>query len=123
MSKSLGNMIFLGDLLPVCPPDAVRLYLLAHHYREPWNHDRRELAAARTLARKLSDSLNASGEHASEDEIVRWGGPVLSALADDLNTPRAIEELRELAIRPEPQARHVGRTIGERVLGLTFETL
>jgi len=122
MSKSLGNMVFLADLLPVCPPDAVRLYLLAHHYREPWNHDRRELAATRTLARKLSQALNGGGNDASEEEIERWGGAFLAALADDLDTPRAIEELRRLAESGELEARRVGRTLGERVLGLTFDS-
>ncbi len=122
MSKSLGNMVFLADLLPVCPPDAIRLYLLGHHYREPWNHDRRELAAARTLARKFSHTLNGGGEEASDEEIGRCGSGVLAALADDLETPKAIEELRRLANSAEPEARRVGRTLGKRVLGLTFET-
>jgi L-cysteine:1D-myo-inositol 2-amino-2-deoxy-alpha-D-glucopyranoside ligase len=121
MSKSLGNMVFLADLLPVCPPDAIRLYLLGHHYRESWNHDRRELAAARTLARKLSQAFNGGSEDASDDDIERWGGRVLAALADDLDTPKAIEELRKLA-SSEPEARRIGRTLGKRVLGLTFET-
>ncbi len=121
MSKSLGNMVFLDDLLHVCPPDAIRLYLLAHHYREPWNHDKRDLAAARTLARKLSQALNGSGENASDEEIERRGGAFVAALADDLDTPRAIQELRKLAQSDEPQTRRVGRTLGERVLGLTFE--
>jgi cysteinyl-tRNA synthetase len=121
MSKSLGNMVFLADLLPVCPPDAIRLYLLSHHYREPWNHDRRELAAARTLTRKLSHALNGRGETAIPDEIERRGGAFLAALADDLDTPRAIDELQTLAESGEPEARRVARTLGEKVLGLTFE--
>jgi len=121
MSKSLGNMVFLADLLPVCPPDAIRLYLLGHHYREPWNHDRRELATARTLARKLSQALNGGLEEASPDEIEHCGSGVLAALADDLDTTRAIEELRKLAFSGEHQARRVGRTLSEHVLGLTFE--
>jgi cysteinyl-tRNA synthetase len=114
-------MVFLADLLPVCPPDAIRLYLLSHHYRQPWNHDRRELAAARQLARKLSQSLNGGGQDASDQEMERWSGPLLAALADDLDTPRAIEELRNLAIAAEPERRRVGRTLGRRVLGLTFK--
>src|SRR2546427_10351573 len=103
MSKSLGNMVFLADLLPVCPPDAIRLYLLSHHYREPWNHDRRELASARTLARNLTKALADAGE-ASAGEVERWGERLLSALADDLDTPLAIEELRMLAGSEEPGA-------------------
>jgi cysteinyl-tRNA synthetase len=121
MSKSLGNMVFLADLLPVCQPDAIRLYLLSHHYREPWNHDKRDLAAARTASRKLSEALNGRTGSASEAEIGRWGNPFMEALADDLGIPEAIEELRRLAVSAEPAARRAGRTLGEQVLGLTFE--
>jgi len=121
MSKSLGNMAFLADLLPVCPPDAIRLYLLSHHYRQPWNHDKRDLTAARTFARKLTQSLNGAVT-AGEDEIGRYGGPFLKAMSDDLDTPRAIAELRRLAVSGESEQRCVGRTLGERVLGLRFES-
>ncbi len=122
MSKSLGNMVFLADLLKVCTADAIRLYLLSHHYREAWNHDRRELAHMRTLARRLAKSLSDAGE-ASEGEIARWGGPLLAALADELNTPLAIAELRKLAEAGEADARRVARTLGERVLGLRFDSV
>ena len=121
MSKSLGNMVFLADLLPHCPPDAIRLYLLGHHYREPWNHDKRELAAARTLARKLSQALDGGREDVTKADVQRLGTSLLSALADDLETPKAIEELRKLALSGEPEARRVARTLGQLVLGLTFE--
>jgi len=120
MSKSLGNMVFLADLLPVCPPDAIRLYLLGHHYREAWNHDKRELAAARTFARKLSQALYGGREDATDEQIKNWGGAFLVSLADDLDTPKAIEQLRILALTGKQEARLVGRTLGKRVLGLTF---
>jgi cysteinyl-tRNA synthetase len=120
MSKSLGNMVFLADLLHVCSPDAIRLYLLAHHYREPWNHDKRDLAAARALARKLTQSLNGAG-FAGAEEIARSGAAFLNVMSDDLNTPLAIAELRNLAAESDPLARRVARTLGERVLGLRFE--
>ena len=37
MSKSLGNLVFVGDLCREWEPPAVRLALLAHHYREDWD--------------------------------------------------------------------------------------
>ncbi len=37
MSKSLGNLVFVGDLCKEWDPAAVRLALLAHHYREDWD--------------------------------------------------------------------------------------
>ena len=36
MSKSLGNLVFVSDLLKEYDPRAVRLAVLAHHYRESW---------------------------------------------------------------------------------------
>jgi cysteinyl-tRNA synthetase len=121
MSKSLGNMVFLADLLHVCPPDAIRLYLLGHHYRKPWNHDKRDLAAARTTARKLTRALNGDRD-AGKDEVERHGAPFVEAMSDDLDTPRAIDELRKLAESGEPEMRRVGRTLGDQVLGLRFES-
>jgi cysteinyl-tRNA synthetase len=121
MSKSLGNMVFLADLLHVCPPDAIRLYLLGHHYRGPWNHDKRDLAAARTIARKLTRALNGDG-NARRDEIERHGAAFMEAMSDDLDTPRGIDELRKLAESGEPEMRRVGRTLGDQVLGLRFES-
>ena len=37
MSKSLGNLVFVGDLCKEWDPAAVRLALLAHHYRHDWD--------------------------------------------------------------------------------------
>ena len=41
MSKSLGNLVFVGDLLKEWEPVAVRLALLEHHYRADWEWGRR----------------------------------------------------------------------------------
>src|SRR5947209_11472741 len=37
MSKSLGNLVFVSDLLKEWDPAAIRLAVLAHHYRTPWD--------------------------------------------------------------------------------------
>ena len=120
MSKSLGNMVFISELLEKCPADAVRLCLLVHHYRQSWDFDARRLVSTRRLARTLYRAL-ADCDEASGDDLQRWGGPFLSAMSDDLNTPRAIAELAKLAEFGEPSARRAARTLGGRVLGLTFE--
>ena len=36
MSKSLGNLVFVSDLLKDWEPAAVRLAIIAHHYRSDW---------------------------------------------------------------------------------------
>jgi len=112
-------MIFVSQLLDVCSADCVRLYLLSHHYRAPWNHDKRALIPVRKLDAALRKGL-ADAAEATPDDIAAHGTPFLAAIANDLDTPRAIEELRRLASADEPGARRAGRTLGRDVLGLTF---
>jgi len=88
MSKSLGNMVFVRDLVRSYSPSALRIYLLQHHYRQVWEWAPTELTAAAALAERLSAAARAPDTSASESrEAFR------AALADDLNTPEAIEVL------------------------------
>ncbi|MGE7139041.1 cysteine--tRNA ligase [Luteibacter sp. NPDC031894] len=95
MSKSLGNVLQLHELLRQHPAEALRLMLLRGHYRQPldWS-DSAMTQAVRTLdgwygvLRDMAD--------------VETGDPVLpesveAALCDDLNTPQALAELSQLA--------------------------
>ncbi|MDP3988326.1 MAG: cysteine--tRNA ligase [Candidatus Levybacteria bacterium] len=43
MSKSLGNLVLISDLLKKYSWDAVRLYILSHRYRNPWEYDESKL--------------------------------------------------------------------------------
>jgi L-cysteine:1D-myo-inositol 2-amino-2-deoxy-alpha-D-glucopyranoside ligase len=120
MSKSLGNMVFVSDLLDSGPPDALRLLLLSHHYRGSWDFEEAKLGRAQELCRTLSDSLSGAGE-ATAAEIEANGSEALGAMADDLNTPRAIEAIEVLAGQRDPVARRVARTLANRLLGLRLE--
>ncbi len=107
MSKSLGNMVFVRDLLSKYSVDALRLYLLGHHYRSVVEWAPYELEAAAGLADRLS---LAAREPDQGGRSVR--DAFRAALEDDLNTPRAIETLEQAA----------GQTLRELggVLGLQF---
>ena len=59
MSKSLGNLVFPRDLVRDHEPAAVRLALLAHHWRSPWEWDPAELKEA---AERLSNWRQACGQ-------------------------------------------------------------
>jgi L-cysteine:1D-myo-inositol 2-amino-2-deoxy-alpha-D-glucopyranoside ligase len=110
MSKSLGNMVFLRDLLRTYSADALRLYLLGHHYRQVWEWSPAELEVAAGLARRLvkaAHEADSGGEQSTAREAF------MAALQDDLNTPRAIEILET---ETGGQLRELGS-----VLGLTFE--
>jgi L-cysteine:1D-myo-inositol 2-amino-2-deoxy-alpha-D-glucopyranoside ligase len=113
MSKSLGNMIFVRDLLDDPGPDAVRLYLAGTHYRSPLYFDRAELASAAEHARILADA--ASMPSGPQDSSLDWSvyrHVFEERMSDDLGTPGAIQSLLGLAaeLRRESKA---GRNITE----------
>ena len=107
MSKSLGNMVFLSELLKTYSADAIRVYLLGHHYRQVWEWSPAEMDAAAAVAGQLSAAARET-DLASGIERETFA----AALSEDLNTPRALEILRTLS----------GATLRELggVLGLTF---
>jgi L-cysteine:1D-myo-inositol 2-amino-2-deoxy-alpha-D-glucopyranoside ligase len=119
MSKSLGNMVFVADLLKEVSVDALRLYLLSHHYRKAWDHPMDATVPTGALAARLAAALADAGD-ASDDEVERYGAPLLEAMADDLDTPRAISELERLAGSEEPGARRAARALATNVLGLSL---
>jgi cysteinyl-tRNA synthetase len=119
MSKSLGNMVFARDLLEEFSPDAIRLHLLNHHFRSEWDYQAERLTSAYPLARLLETRL-ADADEATEDDIERHAGGFAGALAENLDTPRAIAELEKLASGDMSSAR-AARTLGAKVLGLTYE--
>jgi L-cysteine:1D-myo-inositol 2-amino-2-deoxy-alpha-D-glucopyranoside ligase len=88
MSKSLGNMVFVRDLLRSHSSSALRIYLLGHHYRQVWEWSPAELASATDLAERLSVAARAPDTSPPDTRDA-----FASALADDLDTPRAIEAL------------------------------
>jgi L-cysteine:1D-myo-inositol 2-amino-2-deoxy-alpha-D-glucopyranoside ligase len=93
MSKSLGNLVFVSDLVKEWDPMAVRLAMLDHHYRETWDwHDDLLAVAAERLERWRS---KAGGE--GPEDL----GAVRAALDDDLDIPRAIALVDEAAERGE----------------------
>jgi L-cysteine:1D-myo-inositol 2-amino-2-deoxy-alpha-D-glucopyranoside ligase len=119
MSKSLGNMVFVGDLLKRYSADALRLHLLSHPYAKPWDHPQGAPVPTAELAQKLAKALADTGD-ATPDEIVQYSGDFEAALANDLNTVAAIRALEALAANAEPAAKRVGKALGQRVLGLSF---
>ncbi|NZA25138.1 cysteine--tRNA ligase [Luteimonas sp. SJ-92] len=94
MSKSVGNIEKVRDLLRKHPPEALRYALLSAHYRQPldWSDGLIE-QSVRTLDR-LYGTLRDLGD---TDVAARIPEPVEAALDDDLNTPQALAELASIA--------------------------
>jgi L-cysteine:1D-myo-inositol 2-amino-2-deoxy-alpha-D-glucopyranoside ligase len=99
MSKSVGNLVFVSRLREQgVDPAALRLALLAHHYRSDWEWTDDDLPRAeKRLATWRSQLPRTSIDRA------RWLVDELrGALASDLDTPRALARLDEWAGRDEP---------------------
>lgn len=96
MSKSLGNILLVRDLLNEAPGEAVRLALLSTHYRHPLDWREQRLATVRRMLSRFYTSLAKvmSIESATESKADEM---LLQALSNDLNTPLAITRLHELA--------------------------
>ena len=95
MSKSLGNVSVLHELLAKHPAEALRFALLTAHYRQPldWSDGLIE-QSVRTL-----DRLYGTLRDLAEVPATPGGLPaaVEAALCDDLNTPAVLAELARLA--------------------------
>ena len=96
MSKSLGNIFLVNDLLEQYPGETLRLSLLSSHYKQPlnWNTDIIEQAQKNLdrLYRVLKDNIKIV-----IDKQAKPSEEVTKALSDDLNSSLAIYEINSLA--------------------------
>jgi L-cysteine:1D-myo-inositol 2-amino-2-deoxy-alpha-D-glucopyranoside ligase len=97
MSKSLGNLVMVRDLLQRWSPDAVRLYLGNHHYRQPWSHRAAELDQAEQRAERLRQAATAAGGPGQPVDASSAEAGFASAMDDDLNAPAALTIMDRLA--------------------------
>ena len=128
MSKSLGNLVLASNLLEDYSADAIRLHLFSHHYRSPWEFVDDELEEWAAVAGDLAEA--AAFPAFGIDEILDVSVQrerFMDALQDDLDTPAAIDQLREISRlileAPEEddirQAQATLRHLGD-ILGLTL---
>lgn len=104
MSKSLGNLVMVRDLLQQFSPDALRIYLAQHHYRTAWDFDEQELRAAAVVAQQLGAAMTTAGRSAADGSGHTLDATVYTyefteALDQDLDTPAALRVLTTLAER------------------------
>ena len=142
MSKSLGNLVLVRDLLASYPGDAIRHYLVSHHYRAEVEFHAADLEAsvvaagrlrqAARLAEELEPLAPALADPAVLHPVVaEHRARFLAAMDDDLDTPAALPELHALAAvaidtdnrRLRVEAGWMVRELGARMLGLRLATI
>jgi L-cysteine:1D-myo-inositol 2-amino-2-deoxy-alpha-D-glucopyranoside ligase len=85
MSKSLGNLVFVSDLVAEgAEPTAIRLALLAHHYRDDWDWTAAGLAAAVERLARWRAAASAADQGAAGADRDAAGADHLVAGADHL---------------------------------------
>ncbi len=123
MSKSLGNIFLVNDLLEQYPGETLRLSLLSSHYKQPlnWNTDIIEQAQKNLdrLYRVLKDNIKIV-----IDKQAKPSEEVTKALSDDLNSSLAIYEINSLAdnlskCKPEEKSFFKGQLLASgKILGI-----
>jgi L-cysteine:1D-myo-inositol 2-amino-2-deoxy-alpha-D-glucopyranoside ligase len=87
MSKSRGNLVLVSTLRQSgIDPMAIRLAVLAHHYRTPWDWTDQVLADAQARLARWREGLSGNGGPPADATIAR----IRERLADDLDAPGAL---------------------------------
>ena len=95
MSKSLGNIVYINDLLKKYNGEVLRLVLLSTHYRQPLNWSKKSILQSQKMLDKMYRTLYQIDGEVSK-EAVSPPKEIIKALCDDLNTPQAIGKLNIL---------------------------
>ena len=131
MSKSLGVLVTIKEVLERFSPDAVRLFILSSHYRGPVSFSEEGLEAAeKGIERlRLAAGGEGKGERAASIDIGAFRQSFIETMDDDFNTAQSIAVLFDLA-REINRARSEGTDVEQAqqtllelagVLGLTLE--
>jgi L-cysteine:1D-myo-inositol 2-amino-2-deoxy-alpha-D-glucopyranoside ligase len=110
MSKSLRNLVLVGDLLKRYDADSIRVLLLRHHYREPWDYTEDQLEDAAAWTQQLREAARGSGDGTGDSPRA-----VRAALEDDLDAPRALRVLEDAVTGGDAGWRSAADLLGLRL--------
>jgi cysteinyl-tRNA synthetase len=95
MAKSVGNVALLGEVLERWGRDTILWFFSTGHYRQPLAFTDEALASARSTVANLRELGRRLGEGPTPERLAPVKERFFAALADDFNTPRALEALAE----------------------------
>jgi len=109
MAKSVGNIALLHEVLERHGRDAVVMYLISGHYRQPLAFSDAELQDAGRRVQRIRDALRRlDAGHASPADMARHKDAFFAALANDFNTPAALASLFEWVREANRRGESVG---------------
>jgi len=101
MSKSLGNLVFISELRKTYDTRAIRLGIVAHHYRDSWSWDDEIMPAAAGRLEAWLATASVEGVADSDSAL----DEVRARLDDDLDTPGAVAAIDAAVARGESVVR------------------
>ena len=129
MSKSLGNLVSVEEALERFSPDAIRIYFLSSHYRSPLSYTDDGCAGTERSLDRLRHALERESGSGDPLDGEPYRRQFFEGMDDDLNTPRALAALFDLA-REINRCSDAGQSVASAqgslrhlggILGLTFE--
>ena len=97
MSKSLGNVLLVHELVKTIPGEVLRLALLNAHYRQPLDWSDETVAAAKRMLDRFYGAVRGIEITTAERAAAEPPEAVIESLEDDINTPKALAEMFNLA--------------------------
>ena len=97
MSKSLGNVVWVKDLIKKYGQNLVRLYVFSKHYRDDFNFSENELLTKKSLL-DLIILAQSKISNMTDNDIVNLIQELVKSLSNDLDSPIALEKLEKICI-------------------------
>ena len=95
MSKSLGNLVYVKNLIQTYSADAIRMSLLRHHYREPWEFFDGDTRECEVIADNMRNAVKVTGSGGAILDPAPFREAFLAAMDNDLETGLALDALSD----------------------------
>jgi cysteinyl-tRNA synthetase len=97
MSKSLGNVLLVHELIKTIPGEVIRLALLGAHYKQPLDWSAETIESARRMLDRLYGAVQGIEVSDAARAAAVVPADLIAALEDDLNSPKAMAAFFALA--------------------------
>ncbi len=111
MSKSKGNLVMVSDLLKKYSPNAIRWLLLSHHWSQQWEYLEKNLIQAQKNVEIIENAIASRNQ-----ALVPTAKDQFTAILDNnLNTPKTLEFLLELARQNASELKNIYLSLGFKI--------
>ena len=116
MSKSLGNVVWIKDLIKKYGSNLIRLYVFSKHYRDDIDYSEKDLSAKKPLLNliELAQSKIAENTHPAISDLIE---DFIHSLSNDLDSPTALRIMEKICIEIK-DGKNIARNDFNRICGI-----